>query len=75
MFLLLFSENLINTRVMIFTQYRDSVQEIVDLLNQHQPTLKAMSFVGQASTSTTSAGLTQKQQLKVKINALRLINI
>lgn len=69
MFLLLFSENLINTRVMIFTQYRDSVQEIVDLLNQHQPTLKAMSFIGQASKSTSSAGLTQKQQLKVKVNA------
>lgn len=69
MFPLLFSENLINTRVMIFTQYRDSVQEIVDLLNQHQPTLKAMSFIGQSSKSTSSAGLTQKQQLKVKVNA------
>ena len=59
-------ENLTDTRVMIFTQYRDSVQEIVDLLNQYQPTVKAMSFIGQASKSISSVGFSQKQQLKVR---------
>ncbi|XP_015904384.2 Fanconi anemia group M protein homolog isoform X1 [Parasteatoda tepidariorum] len=54
-----------NTRVMIFSQYRDSVHEIVDMLNLHQPMVKCMSFIGQASKSATSAGISQKQQLKV----------
>ncbi|CAL1284344.1 unnamed protein product [Larinioides sclopetarius] len=54
-----------NTRVMIFSQYRDSVQEITDMLNHYKPMIKVMSFIGQASKSGTNAGFTQKQQLKV----------
>ncbi|GBM78806.1 Fanconi anemia group M protein, partial [Araneus ventricosus] len=54
-----------NTRVMIFSQYRDSVQEIKDMLNHYKPMIKVMSFIGQASKSGTNAGFTQKQQLKV----------
>ncbi|XP_035213323.1 Fanconi anemia group M protein-like, partial [Stegodyphus dumicola] len=53
------------TRVMVFSQYRDSVQEIVEMLNRHQPMIKAMSFIGQATKSLSNAGYSQKHQLKV----------
>ncbi|ELT99493.1 hypothetical protein CAPTEDRAFT_222339 [Capitella teleta] len=53
------------TRIMIFSQYRDSVNEITQMLNQHRPLVKAMSFIGQSSAKKTSRGFTQKEQLKV----------
>ena len=37
-----------STRVMIFSQYRDSVQEISACLNAYKPLIKVMEFVGQA---------------------------
>ncbi|XP_064485103.1 Fanconi anemia group M protein homolog isoform X6 [Ornithodoros turicata] len=51
------------TRVMIFSQYRDSVKEITTLLNRHRPLVKAMNFVGQ--NTTRNKGFTQKQQIMV----------
>ncbi|XP_064622547.1 uncharacterized protein LOC135484794 [Lineus longissimus] len=54
-----------NTRIMIFSQYRDSVMEITDMLNQHQPLVKVMNFIGQSSIGKASKGFTQKEQLKV----------
>jgi Fanconi anemia group M protein len=36
------------TRVMIFSQYRDSVQEITACLDAFKPLIKVMEFVGQA---------------------------
>ncbi|XP_046337083.2 Fanconi anemia group M protein-like isoform X2 [Haliotis rufescens] len=53
------------TRVMIFSQYRDSVQEITDMLNLHRPMIMAISFIGQSSTGKSTKGFTQKEQLKV----------
>ncbi|XP_069117221.1 LOW QUALITY PROTEIN: Fanconi anemia group M protein-like [Argopecten irradians] len=53
------------TRVMIFSQYRDSVSEITDILTQHQPLVKVMSFIGQSSAGKATKGFTQKEQLKV----------
>lgn len=53
------------TRVMIFSQYRDSVQEIATMLEQHQPLVKVMSFIGQSSVGKAMKGFTQKEQLKV----------
>ena len=53
------------TRVMIFSQYRDSVNEIAALLAQHKPLVRVMSFIGQQSTGKSSRGLTQKEQLQV----------
>ncbi len=38
------------TRVMIFSQYRDSVVEITACLHVHRPLVKVMEFVGQAGT-------------------------
>ena len=55
----------LETRIMIFSQYRDSVNEITQMLNQHRPLVKAMSFIGQSSANKSSRGFTQKEQLKV----------
>lgn len=52
-----------STRVMIFSQYRHSVEEIVKCLKRTSDVVKPMGFVGQGSTS--SKGLTQQEQLKV----------
>ncbi|KAJ8308327.1 hypothetical protein KUTeg_013201 [Tegillarca granosa] len=53
------------TRIMIFSQYRDSVTEIKDMLKQHYPIVKVMSFIGQSSAGKATKGFTQKEQLKV----------
>uniref|UniRef100_A0A8C5W1F0 RNA helicase n=1 Tax=Microcebus murinus TaxID=30608 RepID=A0A8C5W1F0_MICMU len=52
------------TRVMIFSSFRDSVQEIAQMLLQHQPVIRVMTFVGHASGKSTK-GFTQKEQLEV----------
>ena len=52
------------TRVMIFTSFRDTVDEIVNVLSTHQPLVRAMSFVGQGKKDG-KGGLTQKEQLQV----------
>ena len=54
-----------STRIMIFSQYRDSVNEISEMLHRHRPLVKVMSFVGQSSVGKSSRGFTQKEQLKV----------
>lgn len=51
---------------MIFSSFRDSVQEIAEMLLQHQPIIRAMTFVGHASAKGKSMkGFTQKEQLEV----------
>ncbi|XP_076982966.1 Fanconi anemia group M protein isoform X2 [Tamandua tetradactyla] len=52
------------TRVMIFSSFRDSVQEIAEMLFHHRPVVRAMTFVGHASGKSTK-GFTQKEQLEV----------
>ncbi|KAL3246877.1 hypothetical protein MRX96_057384 [Rhipicephalus microplus] len=58
-----FAGNEGGTRVMVFSQYRDSVKEITAQLNRHQPLVKAMNFVGQRAG--TAKGFSQKEQLLV----------
>ncbi|XP_043371877.1 Fanconi anemia group M protein isoform X3 [Dermochelys coriacea] len=53
-----------DTRVMIFSSFRDSVQEIAEMLSQHQPIVRVMTFVGH-STGKSMKGFTQKDQLEV----------
>lgn len=53
------------TRVMVFCQYRDSVQEITELLQKHRPLVRPMQFVGHSTASGKIAKFTQKDQLKV----------
>ncbi|KAJ8326916.1 3'-5' DNA helicase [Batrachochytrium dendrobatidis] len=59
--------SLSKSRVMIFSQYRDNVDEIVTKLNQHHPFLRVMSFIGQSSSKSgkKGKGFTQKEQLEV----------
>ncbi|XP_006160666.1 Fanconi anemia group M protein [Tupaia chinensis] len=52
------------TRVMIFSSFRDSVQEIAEMLLQHQPIIRVMTFVGHAAGKSMK-GFTQKEQLEV----------
>uniref|UniRef100_UPI00398EBD50 Fanconi anemia group M protein isoform X2 n=1 Tax=Pristiophorus japonicus TaxID=55135 RepID=UPI00398EBD50 len=54
----------VNTRVMIFSSFRDSVQEIAEMLSKHQPLVRVMTFVGHSSGKNTK-GFTQKEQLEV----------
>lgn len=52
-----------NKRIMVFTQYRDSAQKIVDALNK-LPGRRAVRFVGQASKEK-DRGLSQREQLAI----------
>lgn len=56
-----------STRVMVFSQYRDSVTEIVAALQKHAPVIKVMSFVGQSAAGKKGGtkAFTQKDQLEV----------
>ncbi|KAK0618302.1 hypothetical protein B0T17DRAFT_537490, partial [Bombardia bombarda] len=51
-----------STRAIVFSEYRDSAEEIVRILN-NQPLIKATVFVGQAD-SKRSEGMKQKQQIE-----------
>lgn len=51
------------TRVIVFSEYRDSAEDIVRRLNIHQPLIKASVFVGQAD-SKRGEGMKQAQQIQ-----------
>ncbi|NXB99110.1 FANCM protein, partial [Orthonyx spaldingii] len=53
-----------DTRVMIFSSFRDSVQEIAEMLSRLSPAVRAMTFVGHSAGKSTK-GFTQKEQLEV----------
>ncbi|CAK8692249.1 unnamed protein product [Clavelina lepadiformis] len=65
----------IETRVMVFCQYRDTVREITELLQMHRPLVRPMQFVGHApstnpkddakSGTKCNRRFTQKDQLMV----------
>ncbi|KAH8176112.1 type III restriction enzyme, res subunit domain-containing protein [Sarocladium implicatum] len=50
------------TRVIVFSEYRDSAEEIVRTLNTHKPLIKASVFVGQAD-GKRNEGMKQAQQI------------
>lgn len=52
-----------STRVIVFSEYRDSAETIVRALNAHKPLISAAVFVGQAD-SKRSMGMKQKQQIE-----------
>ncbi|XP_035183493.1 Fanconi anemia group M protein, partial [Oxyura jamaicensis] len=58
------SVNSADTRVMIFSSFRDSVQEIAEMLSRFNPVVRVMTFVGH-STGKSTKGFTQKEQLEV----------
>ncbi|GJQ80136.1 hypothetical protein Trydic_g23716 [Trypoxylus dichotomus] len=53
----------ISSKVIVFTEYKESVKEIYALLIQHNPVIKPKYFLGQSS-------ITQKQQI-LAINSFR----
>ncbi|KAK2737027.1 3'-5' DNA helicase [Myotisia sp. PD_48] len=53
-----------NTRIMIFSHFRDSAEEIVKVLKHHAPIVLPHVFVGQANTKG-SDGMDQKTQLDI----------
>lgn len=53
-----------DTRVMVFAQYRESVNEICVALEKLSPTVKPLPFVGQSAASKNNKGISQKEQLK-----------
>lgn len=54
-----------DTRAMVFVTYRECVDEIVAMLNEEGPLLKATRFVGQGLDKQGRKGIAQKEQLEV----------
>ncbi|EJT98921.1 P-loop containing nucleoside triphosphate hydrolase protein [Dacryopinax primogenitus] len=54
-----------STRVMVFCQYRDCVDEIVKSLKLQQPIIRASKFVGQSSDKRGDRGMAQKDQIEI----------
>lgn len=52
------------TRIMVFAHYRDSAEEVVRVLKQHEPMVRPHIFVGQSNTKG-SDGMDQKTQQKI----------
>ncbi|KAH7328645.1 ATP-dependent DNA helicase mph1 [Stachybotrys elegans] len=52
-----------STRVIVFSEFRDSAEAIVRMLNTHRPLIKASVFVGQAD-GKRGEGMKQAQQIK-----------
>lgn len=57
------------SRVMVFASYREIVDEIVDVLNQEKPLIRAMKLVGQSSDRQGNAGQNQKAQQAVSTHS------
>ena len=53
-----------NAKIIIFTQFRDTVETIVEDLNRLDG-VRAVRFVGQASRGEEDVGLSQDQQMKI----------
>ncbi|KAH6610530.1 atp-dependent dna helicase mph1 [Trichoderma cornu-damae] len=58
-----FMDNGEETRVIVFSEFRDSAEEIVRMFNAHRPLIKATVFVGQAD-GKRGEGMKQKQQME-----------
>lgn len=50
-------------RMIVFTQYRDTVDQIISHLTQ--PNIRPVRFVGQATRDASARGLTQKAQVEI----------
>ena len=53
-----------STRIMVFSHYRDSAEEIARVLKRNEPMVRPSVFVGQSSTKN-SEGMDQKTQLDI----------
>ena len=59
-----FADKRKSTRAIVFSQYRDSVEEVVKLLKPHR-LFKPAEFVGQSKTSDGRMGMDQETQQNV----------
>ncbi|VEL14266.1 unnamed protein product [Protopolystoma xenopodis] len=48
----IYCPNIMDTRAIVFTQYRDSVDEIMHMLKQLRPLIRPASFIGQSAPSS-----------------------
>src|SRR3989442_4518774 len=53
-----------DAKIIVFTQYRDTVETLVERLNQLD-SVSAVRFVGQATRDTDDVGLTQSEQMSI----------
>lgn len=53
------------SRVMVFTSFRRTVDLVVDMLNKDQPLIRAVPFIGQGVDKNGKKGYKQKDQLEV----------
>ncbi|KAI9482510.1 P-loop containing nucleoside triphosphate hydrolase protein, partial [Zychaea mexicana] len=51
-----------STRIMVFSSFRTSVDEIVKCLSEHEPMVRCSHFVGQAGAKDGKKGLNQREQ-------------
>ncbi|KAF4623919.1 hypothetical protein D9613_001611 [Agrocybe pediades] len=58
-------ENTDDTKIMVFSSYREVVREIVRELDKERPLIRATQFVGQGTDKLGHKGLAQKEQLEV----------
>lgn len=63
------------TRVIIFSEKRDSVREITELLEQDKPLVKPMSFIGQASSHAAGRRRLHIRKRYKHIFSLCLLNV
>lgn len=54
-----------STRMIIFCSYRECVEQIVEMLNEEQPMIRAHKFIGQGTDKRGGKGVTQREQLEV----------
>lgn len=58
------------SKIMVFVQFRDVVDEIVELFKGHEPTIRAARFVGQGTDKQGKKGINQKEQLEVRLDLI-----
>ena len=55
-----------STGMIIFCGYRECVEQIVEMLNEEQPMIRAHKFIGQGTDKRGGKGVRQKEQLEVR---------
>lgn len=53
------------TKMIVFCTFRECVDEIVEMLDEQQPMIRAHKFIGQGTDKRGGKGVTQKQQIAV----------
>ena len=55
-----------DSRVMVFTSFRQTVDLIVEMLAKEKPLIRAVPFIGQGTDKNGKKGYGQKEQLEVR---------